>query len=106
MEAEKQVNKCIKVVLWLLCVLLLLVSCKSSEPVQPEPVDLTPSINMLFDSRPKNEDLRIVEDVKTIDDIIDNSATYLMAWELWESYAYSLEDYIDYIGGLSLCAFQ
>lgn len=95
--------KVTKWILWLLCALLLLVSCKTT-PVaeQKEPVDLKPSINMLFDTRPRNEDIRIVEDVQTLDDIIDNSAAYLMAWELWEVYAESLEQYIVKIGDLEL----
>lgn len=91
------------VLLALLASLLLLVSCKTT-PVaeQKEPVDLKPSINMLFDTRPNNEDIRIIEDVQTLDDIIDNSAAYLMAWELWENYADSLEKYILKIGDLEL----
>lgn len=92
-----------KWILWLLCVLLLLVSCKTA-PVteQKEPVDLKPSITMLFDTRPKDENFKIIEDVQTLDDIIDNSAAYLMAWELWEVYAESLERYIVNIGDLEL----
>lgn len=91
------------VLLALLASLLLLVSCKTT-PVaeQKEPVDLKPSIQMLFDTRPNNEEIRIIEDVKTLDDIIDNSAAYLMAWELWENYADSLEQYIVKIGDLEL----
>ena len=91
------------VLLALLASLLLLVSCKTT-PVaeQKEPVDLKPSIQMILDTRPRNEDIRIVEDVQTLDDIIDNSAAYLMAWELWENYADSLEKYILKIGDLEL----
>ena len=84
----------------LLALLLVMVSCTHTETiyVQPEPIDLTPSMQVLFDTRPRDEDIKIIEDVKTLDDIIDNSAAYLMAWELWETYALSLEDYIKYIG--------
>ena len=92
-----------KTALWLILGLLLLVSCKTP-PVaeQKEPVDFKPSIQLLFDTRPNNEELHIVEDVRTLDDVIDNSAAYLMAWELWEVYAESLEAYLLKIEDLNL----
>ena len=91
-----------KTVLWLVLALLVLVSCKTPVAEQKEPVDFKPSMQILFDSRPKDSEIPIVEDVKTLDDIIDNSASYLMAWELWEVYAESLEQYIQKIGDMDL----
>jgi len=88
--------------LWLVLALVLLVSCRTPVAESKEPVDLRPSMQLLFDSRPKDSEIRIVEDVKTLDDIIDNSASYLMAWELWEVYAESLEQYIKKIGDMEL----
>jgi len=82
--------------LLLFVILVVLVSCRTEHFVTPEPVNLGPSVQMLFDSRPKDE-LFQVKDVKDVADIVDNSATYLMAWELWESYALSLEDYIVFV---------
>lgn len=81
-----------------LCVLCVLVSCKSAEVQKVEPVDLQPSMQILFDSRPDNSQLEIIEDVQTVDDIVLNSAEYLRAWELWETYSDSLELYIRKIG--------
>ncbi len=75
--------------------LLLLTGCKSTyQESEEQKIDYGPGIQILFDSRPNNDKLEIIEDVQTIDDIVLNSATYLMAWELWEGYAESLEDYL------------
>ena len=85
----------------LLCVLcVLVVSCRHTETVvqEPEPIDLGPSMQVLFDTRPDNSKLEIVQDVQTLDDVILNSAAYLKAWELWENYSDSLEAYIRKIG--------
>ena len=91
--------KKINVFVALLCVLLVLVSCKHTEQIQEvEPIDLGPSMEILFDSRPDNTKLDIILEVQTLDDILLNSAEYLKAWELWENYSDSLEDYIRNIG--------
>ena len=80
---------------------LLLVSCKTSEPaVQVEPIDIAPSMEILFDARPDNSKLNIITDIKTIEDIVHNSAEYVKAWEEWETYAYTLEDFIEEVNGL------
>ena len=89
----------IKVFVALLCVLLLLISCKHTEQIQEvEQIDLGPSMELLFDSRPDNTKLEIIVDIQTLDDILLNSAEYLKAWEMWENYSDSLEDYIRNIG--------
>lgn len=82
------------IVLLLITGILFLTGCKHTEVQKVEPIDLGPGIEILFDSRPDNNRLVIVEDIKTIDDIVLNSATYLKAWEDWEVYAESLEDYL------------
>ena len=93
--------KKINVFVALLCVLLVLVSCKHTEQIQEvEPIDLGPSMEILFDSRPDNTKLDIILEVQTLDDILLNSAEYLKAWELWENYSDSLEDYIRNIGAI------
>ena len=93
-----------KIVLWaVFCfMVVMLTACRTPETIvqKPEPIDLTPSMTILFDTRPDNNDLEIIEDVKTLDDVIHNSAQYLMAWELWETYSDSLEVYIRKIGEL------
>lgn len=82
----------------LLCVLCMLVSCRHTQTVEEEPIDLTPSMDLLFDSRPDNTKLDIIVEVQTLDDIILNSAEYLKAWEWWENYSDALEEYIRNIG--------
>lgn len=83
-----------------LCVLLL-VSCATPVADYKEPVDLKPSITMLFDSRPKDSDITI-RDITTLEDITYNSAQYLKAWQLWETYARGLESYLVSLGERSL----
>ena len=83
----------------LVCVIflvLLLTGCRTTETVyvQPEPIDISPSLEVLFDSRPDDNRIDIVLDITTIDDVVYNSAQYLKAWELWETYALGLEDYL------------
>ena len=80
-----------------IALVLLLTGCKTTAEQKVEPIDYGPGIELLFDSRPDNDRLYIIEEVKTVDDIVSNSATYLMAWELWEVYAESLEDYLNII---------
>lgn len=83
--------------LFILCVVVVLVltGCKTSETavVTPEPIDIKPQMQILFDSKPKN-DYDIILDVQTIDDVVHNSGQYLKAWQQWETYALGLEDFI------------
>lgn len=88
------------IVIILVLAVILLTGCKHTEQ-KVEPIDYGPGIELLFDTRPDNNRLYIIEDVKTVDDIVSNSATYLMAWELWEVYAESLEDYLNTIRNLN-----
>ena len=88
----------INVLVALLCVLCVFVSCRHTQVIEEEPIDLGPSMELLFDSRPDNNKLEIITDVQTLDDIVLNSAEYLKAWELWENYSDALEDYIRNIG--------
>lgn len=92
--------KKINVLVALLCILCVFVSCKHTEQIQEDPIDLGPSMQVLFDSRPDNTKLNIIVEVQTIDDVLLNSAEYLKAWELWENYSDSLEDYIRNIGAV------
>lgn len=85
-----------KAAILFMILMFVLISCRTEYYADPEPIDLGPSVEMLFDSRPKDELFKIKE-VKTYSDAVDNSATYLMAWQLWESYAISLEDYLKII---------
>lgn len=83
--------------LFILCVVVVLVltGCKTSETVAvtPEPIDIRPQKQILFDTKPKN-DYDIILDVQTIDDVVHNSGQYLKAWQQWETYALGLEDFI------------
>lgn len=83
-----------KAIVFLVVLLLVLTGCKSTEVVEEQKIDYGPGIQILFDSRPNNDKLEIIENVQTIDDVILNSTTYLKAWEMWEVYAESLEDYL------------
>ena len=90
--------KKINVLVALLCILCVFVSCRHTQTVEEEPIDLGPSMEILFDSRPDNTKLEIIRDVETLDDILLNSAEYLKAWEWWENYSDALEEYIRNIG--------
>lgn len=82
---------------FILCIVVVLVltGCKTSETVAvtPEPIDIKPQKQILFDTKPKN-DYDIILDVQTIDDVVHNSGQYLKAWQQWETYALGLEDFI------------
>lgn len=88
---------------FILCIVMVLVltGCKTSETVAvtPEPIDIKPQKQILFDSKPKN-DYDIILDVQTIDDVVHNSGQYLKAWQQWETYALGLEDFIDELESL------
>lgn len=89
--------------LFILCVVVVLVltGCKTSETVAvtPEPIDIKPQKQILFDTKPKN-DYDIILDVQTIDDVVHNSGQYLKAWQQWETYALGLEDFINELESL------
>lgn len=89
--------------LFILCIVVVLVltGCKTSETVAvtPEPIDIKPQKQILFDTKPKN-DYDIILDVQTIDDVVHNSGQYLKAWQQWETYALGLEDFINELESL------
>ena len=89
--------------LFILCVVVVLVltGCKTAETVAvtPEPIDIKPQKQILFDTKPKN-DYDIILDVQTIDDVVHNSGQYLKAWQQWETYALGLEDFINELESL------
>lgn len=88
---------------FILCIVVVLVltGCKTSETavVTPEPIDIKPQKQILFDTKPKN-DYDIILDVQTIDDVVHNSGQYLKAWQQWETYALGLEDFINELESL------
>lgn len=88
---------------FILCIVVVLVltGCKTSETVAvtPEPIDIKPQKQILFDTKPKN-DYDIILDVQTIDDVVHNSGQYLKAWQQWETYALGLEDFINELESL------
>ena len=78
-----------------------LTGCKTSEKVvTPEPMDISPQKEILFDARPDDQKYDIILDVQTIEDVVHNSGQYLKAWEQWETYALGLEDFINEIDSL------
>lgn len=85
-----------RIVPFVLLVSLLFVSCKSVETVyvEPEPLDIGPSIQLLFDARPDDSKLVIKSSPETVYDILENSNEYLTAWGNWKNYSTSLEDYL------------
>lgn len=89
--------------LFILCIVVVLVltGCKTSETVAvtPEPIDIKPQKQILFDTKTKN-DYDIILDVQTIDDVVHNSGQYLKAWQQWETYALGLEDFINELESL------
>ena len=74
--------------------LVLLTGCRTTEQAKPEPINIKPSMEILFDARPDDNKIDIILEIKSIEDIVYNSAEYLKAWELWETYALSLEEYL------------
>lgn len=78
------------------------VSCKTTEPehfcIEPEPLDITPDITLLFDARPNNkEQMQVIphDQVQNTWQLMWNSNEYFMAWERWEDYATGLEGYLE-----------
>lgn len=86
-----------RIVPFVLLVSLLFVSCKSVETVyvEPEPLDIGPSIQLLFDAKPDDSKLVIKSSPETVYDILENSNVYLTAWENWKTYSEALESYLE-----------
>lgn len=70
--------------------LCLFTSCRTTEYV-PMKVDLTTVTDPVLMQRPDNSLFKIIENPKTVDDIVENSVTYLYGWTAWQAYADSLE---------------
>lgn len=81
------------------------VSCKTTEPeivteyvyIEPEKLDISPDVQLLFDARPNNqEQMQVIPHdlVQTSWQLMWNSNEYFMAWERWEDYATGLEDFL------------
>ena len=58
------------------------------------PVDIADVVAPVYKVRPDNTAFEIAEDVKDLTDVLNNSATYLKAWMMWQTYAEALEDVI------------
>lgn len=58
------------------------------------PVDITDVVEPVYRIRPDNSDLQIADEIRDFTDILNNSATYLRAWLMWQTYAEALEDVI------------
>lgn len=86
-----------RIVHFVLLISLLFVSCKSVETVyvEPEPLDIGPSFQLLFDARPDDSKLVIKSSPETVYDILENSNVYLTAWENWKTYSETLESYLE-----------
>ena len=82
-----------KLFIFITLLVLLLCSCKTYVPVV-QPVDITLEVKILKDQKPDNESFEIIPSVQTSYDIIHNSKEYLRAWQQWENYALSLEDFL------------
>ena len=79
--------------LFMLCALSLfcftLISCSTTEVQAP---DISLIVDPVLMQRPDNSQLRIKNGpILELQDVVHNSAQYMMAWELWENYADSLE---------------
>lgn len=90
-----------RIVPFVILVSLLVVSCKSVETVyvEPEPLDIGPSIQVLFDARPDDSKLVIKPSPETVYDLMENSNVYLTAWENWKTYSKALESYLEKLRG-------
>ena len=76
--------------------LLSLVSCRTTETR----VDLEPIVNPVLQMRPDNSTLVIKNDVVDVYDVVENSAQYLLAWQMWQGYAEVLETTIHDIASM------
>ena len=75
----------------LLCFLCISCSTTKAEAV-PVEIDLTDVVDPVLMQRPDNSTLVIHPGpIFELIDVVENSATYLYAWEMWEDYATLLE---------------
>lgn len=84
--------------LLLMALVVLVVSCRSAEPLIETryvtvPTDISSSMNMVMSTRPEME-FDVVTDIQGVSDIMANSLAYQTAWERWQDYAFRLEDYL------------
>ena len=76
----------------LLCFSLISCSTTKTEAV-PVEIDLTDVVDPVLLQRPDNSILQIHPGpIFELIDVVENSATYLYAWEMWEDYATLLEN--------------
>ena len=70
-----------------------LISCSTTKTeAVPVEIDLTDVVDPVLLQRPDNSVLKIHPGpIFDIMDVIENSETYLYAWEMWEDYATLLE---------------
>ena len=73
-------------------VLFLLVGCATNIKTKPV-LDIKNEIEQIRKLIPDNDQFEIKE-VHNLDDVLFNSAEYLRAWQLWESYALSLDSLV------------
>ena len=83
-----------------LVLLLCFTSCKSTKTVEievpvPVKIDLTDVIDPVLLLRPDNSQIKVnLGPALTIFEVLENEASCLQAWELWENYANALEQTI------------
>ena len=71
----------------LIVAMLLLVSCTTTG----SRLDLEPIVDPVLQMRPDNSQLVIKTDVVDVYDVVENSTQYLLAWQMWQGYAETLE---------------
>ena len=84
-------KRCCLRLLLLLCLLCAFsfISCSTAKVECP---DITNLVDPVLMQRPDNSQLTVVTGpILEMKDVVHNSSQYLMAWELWENYADSLE---------------
>lgn len=79
-----------KKVLVVLFILFLFVGCASHIKTKPS-LDVGKQVDQVRELIPDNDQFTIRKEVHTVDDVLHNSAEYLRAWQMWESYALSLD---------------
>ena len=68
----------------------LCVSCKSLE-AEPIELDISEQLELVFKTRPDNTKLKFVTDPYESWEYVQNSETFFLAWNLWQTYAQTLE---------------
>jgi len=94
--------------LWKACCILcmlslcLLCSCATRteyiEVPTPVEIDLTDVVDPVLERRPDNSTIQVNTDVKDILDVMENAASYMYAWEMWQEYAELLESTLLLVG--------